>query len=134
MGRGGNRTKNGLSLLISVGLLVLFGMACFFLFARSGESFRNQEKLDVVSYVESAKPFQGGKYWCEGTVMDVFTSSQSKGRLISFSVAGPKNNLLIPILVPATAHGINLQKGQRLRMGLKASERGLLVVEKMEKT
>ena len=119
-----------------LGLLLFFvgiGMAVYFLVIQSSDAFRNLEKLDAISYAESAKSFQGGAYLVEGTLEELLDSSSAGGRLVSLAVSSSRGVILIPVLVPQNLGSFNLQKGQGLKMKTKGIDRGLLQAEKIEK-
>jgi len=119
-----------------LGVLLFFvgiGLAAYFLVTQSSDAFRNLEKLDAVSYAESAKSFQGGAYLVEGTLEELLDSSSASGRLVSLAVSSSRGVILIPVLVPQNLGSFNLQKGQGLKMKTKGIDRGLLQAEKIEK-
>lgn len=128
MRRGSKKVR--LSFLL--GLLAMFSaisLGVYFLFVRSSDFFRNLEKLDVISYSESAKSFQGGVYFFEGTVEEVLNASSPNGTLVSFAVSSGRGVILIPVLVPKNLTNFNLQKGQVLRIKVKSIEQGLLCAQ-----
>ncbi|NBX70002.1 MAG: hypothetical protein EBR01_13710 [Proteobacteria bacterium] len=114
-------------------LFLALGLGLFFLI-RPSSSFQNLERLDIESYSETAKPFTGGTYFVEGIMDNILVSSSSKGRLVSVTVSSPKGLILIPILIPQNMGSFNLQKGQALKIKVKAVDNGLLKAEKIEKT
>ena len=119
-----------------LGVLLFFvgiGLAAYFLVTQSSDAFRNVEKLDAISYAESAKSFQGGVYLVEGTLEELLDSSSASGRLVSLAVSSSRGVILIPVLVPQNLGSFNLQKGQGLKMKTKGIDRGLLQAEKIEK-
>lgn len=124
----------GLPAIAGVSLFFIgAGLAVYFLVIRSSDTFRNLEKLDAVSYAESAKSFQGGIYFVEGTIEELLDTSSANGRLVSLAVSSSRGVILIPVLVPQNLGSFNLQKGQVLRIKTKGIDRGLLQAEKMEK-
>jgi len=119
-----------------LGVLLFFvgiGLAAYFLVTQSSDAFRNVEKLDAISYAESAKSFQGGFYLVEGTLEELLDSSSASGRLVSLAVSSSRGVILIPVLVPQNLGSFTLQKGQGLKMKTKGIDRGLLQAEKIEK-
>jgi len=124
----------GLPAIVGVSLFFVgIGVAVYFLVIRSSNSFRNLERLDAISYAESAKSFQGGVYLVEGTLEELLDSSSASGRLVSLAVSSSRGVILIPVLVPQNLGSFNLQKGQGLKMKTKGIDRGLLQAEKIEK-
>jgi len=119
----------GLALLAFLGV----GIASLFFF-HGRDSFRGVEKLDVVSYSENAKSFQGGNYWVEGEVGEALFTQAGMGNLISLGVSSSRGVVFIPVLVPETLQSFNLQKGQSLKIKVKGMAQGLLRAEKMVKS
>lgn len=122
-----------ISVAISSSVLLAVAVTGYFLFARGDDPFRNLEKLDVVSYSESAKSFQGGIYLVEGTLREELPAPPGKGKLVALDVSSPQGVVPVPVLIPELLQGFNLQKGQVLKMKVKGVERGLLRAEKLEK-
>ena len=131
------RAASQVGLPAVLGVLLFFvgiGLAVYFLVTQSSDTFWNLEKLDAVSYAESAKSFQGGVYLIEGTLEELLDSSSASGRLVSLAVSSSRGVILIPVLVPQKMGSFNLQKGQLLKIKTKGINRGLLQAEKIEKT
>lgn len=129
--------RRGASQVGSSAVLVFFlfiALAVYFFLIRPSDSFRNLEKLDAISYAESAKPFQGGVYLVEGNMEELLDSSSAQGRLVSLAVSSSKGVILIPVLVPKNLESFNLQKGQVLKIMARGIDRGLLKAEKIEKS
>jgi len=126
------RAASQVGLLAVLGVLLFFvgiGVAVYFLVIRSSDAFRNLEKLDAISYAESAKSFQGGTYLVEGTLEELLDSSSASGRLVSLAVSSSRGVILIPVLVPQNLGSFNLQKGQGLKIKVKGIVQGLLQAE-----
>ena len=133
MSRGKSQIKGWVLAGAASALLLVF-LLSYFLFARSGDPFRRLEKLDVLSYTDSTKSFQGGSYLVEGTIEESLYAKTGQGRLVSVAISSSKGIILVPILIPEVLGGFNLQKGQNLRFKVKGITRGLLQAEKIEKT
>jgi hypothetical protein len=130
------RAVSGFGLPAIAAILLFFlgvALAGYFLLFRSNDDFRNLEKLDAVLYAESAKSFEGGVYFVEGTMEELLDASSASGRLVSLAVSSVRGVILIPVLVPQNLGGFNLQKGQVLKIKVKGLSRGLLQSEKIEK-
>lgn len=113
--------------------LFLASLALYFYWTRAGDAFGKLEKLDAASYTESAKSFQGGLYFLEGTMEELLDASSAQGSLVSFAVSSSRGVILIPVLIPQNLGSFNLQKGQALKIKVKGVEKGLLKAEKIEK-
>jgi len=117
--------------ITGVGVLTLLGT--WFLGGFS-DSFGGVDKIDAISYVESAKSFQGGVYQFEGIIDSDLGFEGEVGRLISFKVNSSKGQIFLPILIPASLSRLNPQKGQLYKVRVIGRHNGLLVVEKIEKS
>jgi len=114
-------------------IFLLVASLGYFLFVRSGDPFGKLEKLDVISYSESAKAFQGGVFLVEGTMEEVLHTKTGQGKLVSIVISTSRGAILIPILIPESFNSFNLQKGQGLKLKVIGIERGLLKADKIEK-
>ena len=70
MRRGAVHTKQWV-LAIFIAAFFVVSVVGYFLLTQTTNAFRALEKLDVISYCESAKSFQGGVYVIEGTTEEV---------------------------------------------------------------
>jgi hypothetical protein len=117
----------------TAGVFLLLASLSYFLFVRSGDTFQRLEKLDVVTYANSAKAFQGGVYLVEGTMDEVLLAQTGRGKLVSLAISSPLGVILIPILIPENIAEFNLEKGQMLKIKVIGVGKGLLKAEKIEK-
>jgi len=117
---------------IIAGVAVLTLAGAWFLGGFS-DSFGGVDKIDAISYAESAKSFQGGVYQFEGIIDSDLGFEGEVGRLISFKVNSSKGQIFLPILIPASLSRLNPQKGQLYKVRVIGRHNGLLVVEKIEK-
>jgi len=132
MRRAASKTS-GLLLAGVISAFVVLAIGGVWFLGGFGDPFRGIEKIDTESYIESAKSFQGGTYQFEGVVDGDLGFEASKGRLVSFRVSSSKGTICLPALIPASMNRINPQKEQTYRLKVVGQERGLLVVQKMEK-
>ena len=133
MRRAANQIKPIILAGSVAGFLVLASIT-YFLFARAGDPYRDLEKLDVISYVSSAKTFQGGTYQVEGNVEEVISITTGKGKMVSMAISSPQGAVLIPVLIPDNLRKFNLEKGQKIRIKAKGIHQGLLLVEAIDKS
>lgn len=131
-----NRLGQNQKRLVVVWAVTFLGLAggTYFFFVRTSDAFQNLERLDVSTYVESAKAFQGGTFYVEGTMDELLRADSTKGRLVSLAVATPRGVVLIPVMVPHGLGSFNLQKGQILKLKVKGIGSGLLQAEMIAKT
>ncbi|NBV96551.1 MAG: hypothetical protein EBT30_03200 [Verrucomicrobia bacterium] len=127
------RKTNGVILAGVISAFVVLAIIGVWFLGGFGDPFRGIEKISAESYMESAKSFQGGTYQFEGVVDGDLGFEANKGRLVSFRVASSKGPICLPALIPASMNRINPQKGQNYKLKVIGKERGLLVVQMMEK-
>ncbi|NBR71261.1 MAG: hypothetical protein EBT75_04050 [Proteobacteria bacterium] len=132
MRRAASKT-NGVILAGVISAFVVLAIIGVWFLGGFGDPFRGIEKISAESYMESAKSFQGGTYQFEGVVDGDLGFEANKGRLVSFRVASSKGPICLPALIPASMNRINPQKGQNYKLKVIGKERGLLVVQMMEK-
>ena len=127
------RKTNGVILAGVISAFVVLAIIGVWFLGGFGDPFRGIEKISAESYMESANSFQGGTYQFEGVVDGDLGFEANKGRLVSFRVASSKGPICLPALIPASMNRINPQKGQNYKLKVIGKERGLLVVQMMEK-
>ncbi len=132
--RKGTSTLQPSTIAGCVAFFLVAALAVYFWQIRPSDPFGNLEKLDAVSYSESAKSFQGGVYLVEGTLDDMLDATSTQGRLVTLVVSSSRGAIPIPVLVPQNLGSFNLQKGQALKIKVKGINRGLLKAEKIEKS
>lgn len=132
--RRGSIKINPLLTALAIVIFLSISSLGYFIFARSSDPFKGIEKLDVISYVDSAKTFQGGVFWIEGTVDEVLKAKSGYGKLVSIAVSTSHGVNVIPLLVPLSFNSFNLQKGQNLKIKVRGIDSGLLKAENIEKS
>jgi hypothetical protein len=116
-----------LAAILLVAVIVVAGI----LFAGSAGSTsqRTTESIDVPSYLENASMLRGNVYKVEGRVDESLAWDPDTGRLISLEADGE----FLPLLVPASLKGVNIQKEQRLRFIVEVDGDGILLAKEVEK-
>jgi len=132
MRRAASKTS-GLLLAGVISAFVVLAISGVWFLGGFGDPFRGIEKINAESYIESAKSFQGGTYQFEGVVDGDLGFEASKGRLVSFQVSSTNGHIYLPVLIPSSLNRINMQKGQIYRLKVVGQDRGVLVVQQMEK-
>lgn len=111
-------------------LIALFTLVFLFFGKTSSEPFRTIDNLDVDAYMQNSGSLRGNVYRLEAEVVHALAFSPKEGRLISVS---PKENQILPVLIPQNFSSINIQKGQRFVFLLEVDDRGILVVRELTK-
>jgi len=132
--RSGATFINPYMLMLCISIFICMSIGGYFVFVREADAFRQLEKLDVIAYSDSAKTFQGGVYLVQGTMEELLQAKTGLGKLVSLSISTSKGVILIPVLIPESLGGFNLQKGQSLKIKVKSIDHGLLVATKIDKS
>jgi hypothetical protein len=130
------RASKKVSPTILVGFIVgaiILALLGGWIFGGLNDPFRGVEKIDPQAYIESAKPFQGGVFQFQGEIESELSYETGRGRLFAFRVSSSSGQVVLPVLIPEKLGRISPQKGQSYRLKVVGQERGLLVVQKMEK-
>jgi hypothetical protein len=83
----------------------------------------------VKEYLESANSLRGNKYKLEATVDTTLEVLQNVGRLYSVESGGD----MLPVFVPASLNGTNVERGQKLHFRVHVTDTGLIHVEDIRK-
>lgn len=83
----------------------------------------------VKEYLESANSLRGNNYKLEATVDTTLEVLQGVGRLFSVESGGD----MLPVFVPASLSGTNVERGQRLRFRVYVTETGLIRADEIRK-
>ena len=93
------------------------------------DAFRTTTPFPVKEYLESANSLRGNTYKLEATVDKTLEVSQGAGRLFSVESGGE----MLPVLVPASLNGTNVERGQKLQFKVQVAENGLIRVDELRK-
>ena len=93
------------------------------------DAFRTATPFPVKEYLESPNSLRGNTYKLEATVDKTLEVSQGAGRLFSVESGGE----MLPVLVPASLNGTNVERGQKLQFKVQVAENGLIRVEELRK-
>jgi hypothetical protein len=93
------------------------------------DAFRTTTPFPVKEYLESASSLRGNTYKLEATVDKTLEVSQGAGRLFSVE----SNGDMLPILVPTSLNGTNIERGQKLQFKVQVAENGLIRVDELRK-
>ena len=93
------------------------------------DAFRTTTPFPVKEYLESPNSLRGNTYKLEATVDKTLEVSQGAGRLFSVESGGE----MLPVLVPASLNGTNVERGQKLQFKVQVAENGLIRVDELRK-
>ena len=93
------------------------------------DAFRTTTPFPVKEYLESPNSLRGNTYKLEAIVDKTLEVSQGAGRLFSVESGGE----MLPVLVPASLNGTNVERGQKLQFKVQVAENGLIRVEELRK-
>jgi len=101
------------------------------LFKNVQDPYRTTAILDTTLYLENANSLRGNTYRVQGTIRNFIRGNRS-GRLFSIEVDDVGKSVL-PILIPESLNGVNIQRGQSFAVRLTVDENGILHVDEMRK-
>ena len=110
------------------GLTVLLAGGYFFL-SGSRDSGGPASPFPVKDYLESANSLRGNNYKLEATVDTTLEMLPGVGRLFSVETGGD----MLPVFVPASMSGTNVERGQRLQFRVSVTETGLIRADSVRK-
>jgi hypothetical protein len=116
------------------GVIILIAAAMaggWFLFKSASDPFRTLTALDVTGYLENANSLRGNVYKLSATVDTQLAWAPREGRLYSVEVEA--RNDVLPLMIPATFNGMNIQKGQRYFFKIEVGDKGVLRVQDIRK-
>jgi hypothetical protein len=126
--RSKQSNPNGKFIAAAVAVAGLLG-AGYALFGSARDPFRTSSPFPVKEYLENANSIKGNTYRLEATVDKTLEVAPATGRLFSVETGGD----MLPILVPASLNGTNIERGQKLHLRVRVNERGLLVADEIRK-
>lgn len=89
-----------------------------------GQPFRTVPELPVEQYLGESSSLRGNTYRISGKVLNSIAWSPSEGRLISVQPSGSRSP--IPVVLPASLSGTNVQKGESFHFRVEVRENGIL--------
>jgi hypothetical protein len=98
-------------------------------FGTAQDSFRTSSPFPVKEYLENANSIRGNTYRLEAVVDKTLEVVPATGRLFSVEVGGD----MLPVLVPASLNGTNIERGQKFLFRVQVNEKGLLVATEIRK-
>jgi hypothetical protein len=108
-----------------VGLLAI----AYAMFGTAQDPFRTTSPFPVKEYLENANSIKGNTYRLEALVDKTLEVTPATGRLFSVEAGGD----MLPLLVPSTLNGTNIERGQKLHFRVQVNEKGLLVASEIRK-
>jgi hypothetical protein len=126
------RAKSSLptgKLAMAAGAVVGLAGIAYAVFGTAQDPFRTTSPLPVKDYLENANSIKGNTYRLEALVDKTLEVAPAVGRLFSVESGGD----VLPLLVPATLNGTNIERGQKLHFKVQVNEKGLLVASEIRK-
>ena len=108
-----------------LGLLAI----AYAVFGTAQDPFRTSSPFPVKEYLENANSIKGNTYRLEALVDKTLEVTPATGRLFSVEAGGD----MLPLLVPSTLNGTNIERGQKLHFRVQVNEKGLLVASEIRK-
>lgn len=118
-------------LLGLVAILAVLGGGGFALLHRTTDPLTGVTSLETNEFLENATALSGNVYKLEGVVddrLDQGWKQSADGRLFSVQVSDGSGNSFVPLWVPPTYQGTNIQRGQRYTFKVRVMENGVLEV------
>ena len=94
------------------------------------DPFRTTSPFPVKDYLENANSLGGNTYRLEATIDKTLEFSRDSGRLFSVEVSGGD---MLPLLVPNSLSGINIDRNQKLLFKVQVAETGLITASEISK-
>jgi hypothetical protein len=104
-------------------------IAAYAVFGTAQDPFRTSSPFPVKEYLENANSIKGNTYRLEALVDKTLEVTPAAGRLFSVEAAGD----MLPLLVPATLNGTNIERGQKFHFRVQVNEKGLVVASDIRK-
>ncbi len=101
------------------------------LYKSVSDPFRTLTSLDVAAYLENANSLRGNVYKLSATVDTQLAWGPREGRLYSVDVE--ERTDVLPVMIPASFNGMNIQRGQRYFFKIEVGDKGLLRVQDIRK-
>jgi hypothetical protein len=115
-----------------VAVLIALAMAGGWLLYRFiSDPYRTLSPLDVGVYLENANSLRGNVYKVNGVVNTQLAWAPNRGRLYSVDVDDRTD--VLPLLIPSSFNGMNIQKGQRYFFKIEVTDKGVLRVQDIRK-
>jgi hypothetical protein len=129
MARRASSSNPSGKLVAAGGAVVALLATAYAIFGSAQDPFRTTSPLPVKEYLENANSIKGNTYRLEALVDKTLEVVPAAGRLFSVEAGGDT----LPLLVPATLNGTNIERGQKLHFRVQVNEKGLLVASEIRK-
>ncbi len=116
-------------LAAAAGAVVVLLAIAYAVFGTAQDPFRTSSPFPVKEYLENANSIKGNTYRLEALVDKTLEVTPATGRLFSVEAGGD----MLPLLVPSTLNGTNIERGQKLHFRVQVNEKGLLVASEIRK-
>ncbi|MCB1076946.1 MAG: hypothetical protein KDM63_05860 [Verrucomicrobiae bacterium] len=102
--------------------------------SNGGLSSSQASELQIGTYIDNANSLRGNVYKVSGKVEEILKYTPDRGRLITLDASGDGNTALLPVLVPETFSGVNIDRGTQFTFVVRVDRGGILVAEQIEQS
>jgi hypothetical protein len=97
-----------------------------------GKTTGNASDLQIPTYIDNANSLRGNVYKVSGKVEEILKYTPDRGRLITVDTAASGEDAILPVLVPETFSGVNIDRGSDLTFVVRVDRGGILIAEQIE--
>lgn len=99
--------------------------------ARGSAGPGKAEDLQIATYIDNANSLRGNVYQVRGKVEEILKYTPDRGRLITVDATQGAEQALLPVLVPETFSGINIDRGSEFTFVVRVDRGGILIAEEV---
>jgi hypothetical protein len=94
----------------------------------------NASELQIPTYIDNANSLRGNVYKVSGKVEEILKYTPDRGRLITVDTAASGADAILPVLVPETFSGVNIDRGSEFTFVVRVDRGGILIAEQVEQS
>ena len=128
---GGGGTSWALWVVSSLLILMILGIAGYFIYKYLGDPYRTLEPFPMDKYLSDYRSLTGNKFKADLKVSADLGWKEETGRLMVFTVENDNRHLVVRI--PPKLSGLYFTKGQDYQASLEVGEGGLVYADSCEK-
>jgi hypothetical protein len=99
-----------------------------------GRTPGNAGNLEIPTYIDNANSLRGNVYKVSGKVEEILKYTPDRGRLITVDTAASGADAILPVLVPETFSGVNIDRGSEFTFVVRVDRGGILIAEQIEQS
>ena len=96
------------------------------------KNLANASELQIDTYIDNGNSLRGNVYKVTGKVQEILKYTPDRGRLITISASDSGSGSELPVLVPETFSGINIDRGSEFTFVVRVDRGGILIAEEIE--